>query len=169
MTHCAMSRDPQRNGAARRRAPAIWRTAMLAPPASPGVVLTVTGPGATNVLTAVGGAYNDSSPLLVISSQVPRTYLGKGLGYLRDARPARRLRDVTDWTAQVAEARMGPTIDAAMATSARAGPRPPILRFPSTSWTTRRDLPSVHVSPAEALPAALDEMRCSRRGALGRG
>src|SRR6185437_16530599 len=47
----------------------------------PGVVLTVTGPGATNVLTAVGGAYSDSSPLLVISSQIPRENMGKGQGF----------------------------------------------------------------------------------------
>src|SRR5246127_5634890 len=35
----------------------------------PGVCFTITGPGLTNITTAMGQAYGDSIPLLVISSQ----------------------------------------------------------------------------------------------------
>src|SRR5215211_3358234 len=34
----------------------------------PGVAVVITGPGVTNIATAIGEAYTDSTPLLVISS-----------------------------------------------------------------------------------------------------
>jgi len=50
----------------------------------PGVCLIITGPGMTNILTAMGQAYADSIPMLVISS-VNRTYeLGMGSGRLHE-------------------------------------------------------------------------------------
>ncbi len=52
----------------------------------PGVALIITGPGITNVSTAVGEAYADSSPVVVISSQVEREYAGKMRGNLHDLR-----------------------------------------------------------------------------------
>lgn len=46
-----------------------------------GVALVTTGPGATNVVTAVAGAWLDSIPLLIISGQVKRSdrVAGRGL------------------------------------------------------------------------------------------
>jgi acetolactate synthase I/II/III large subunit len=46
----------------------------------PGVVLVTTGPGATNVITPVVGAWIDSVPLLVISGQVKRSDQKGGTG-----------------------------------------------------------------------------------------
>lgn len=43
-----------------------------------GVAMVTTGPGATNVLTPVAGAYIESTPLLVISGQVKRADLLNG-------------------------------------------------------------------------------------------
>ena len=42
----------------------------------PGVVLVTSGPGATNVVTALADAYMDSIPLIVISGQVPTHLIG---------------------------------------------------------------------------------------------
>ena len=42
----------------------------------PGVVLVTSGPGATNVLTGVADAMIDSTPLVVITGQVPAPLLG---------------------------------------------------------------------------------------------
>lgn len=46
----------------------------------PGCILITTGPGGTNTLTGVLGAYQDSIPMIIISGQVPRAQLSKGTG-----------------------------------------------------------------------------------------
>ncbi|WP_068825267.1 5-guanidino-2-oxopentanoate decarboxylase [Pseudomonas sp. BMS12] len=50
----------------------------------PGVCFIITGPGMTNILTAMGQAYADSIPMLVISSVNERARLGHGNGYLHE-------------------------------------------------------------------------------------
>ena len=42
----------------------------------PGVVIVTSGPGATNTVTGLADAYMDSTPLLVISGQVPTALIG---------------------------------------------------------------------------------------------
>ncbi|WP_277344560.1 thiamine pyrophosphate-binding protein, partial [Metapseudomonas otitidis] len=49
-----------------------------------GVCFIITGPGMTNILTAMGQAYADSIPMLVISSVNERHRLGLGNGYLHE-------------------------------------------------------------------------------------
>ena len=41
-----------------------------------GVVLVTSGPGATNVVTGIANAYMDSTPLVIITGQVPRPMIG---------------------------------------------------------------------------------------------
>ena len=50
----------------------------------PGVVLPITGPGVTNAATAIGQAWSDSMPMLVLSSENPTTDLGLGRGRLHE-------------------------------------------------------------------------------------
>ena len=57
---------------------------MRASPASPGVCFIITGPGMTNILTAMGQAYGNSVPMLVISSVNRREQLGMGEGRLHE-------------------------------------------------------------------------------------
>jgi acetolactate synthase I/II/III large subunit len=42
----------------------------------PGVVIVTSGPGATNAVTGIADAYMDSTPMVVISGQVPTTLIG---------------------------------------------------------------------------------------------
>ena len=42
----------------------------------PGVVIVTSGPGATNAVTGIADAYMDSTPMVVISGQVPTTMIG---------------------------------------------------------------------------------------------
>ncbi|WP_028693656.1 5-guanidino-2-oxopentanoate decarboxylase [Pseudomonas cremoricolorata] len=57
----------------------------------PGVCLIITGPGMTNILTAMAQAYADSIPMLVISSVNERDRLGLGKGYLHELPDQRAL------------------------------------------------------------------------------
>jgi acetolactate synthase-1/2/3 large subunit len=50
----------------------------------PGVCFIITGPGMTNITTAMGQAYADSIPMLVISSVQARNQLGGGRGKLHE-------------------------------------------------------------------------------------
>src|SRR3979411_597772 len=98
----------------------------------PPAALCLSGPGVTNVLTAVAQAYSDSVPLLVIASCPVRASLGKGWGVLHElddqravaagiaalARSARAAQDVRDH------------LRAAFATLHAARPRPAYLEIP---------------------------------------
>ena len=50
----------------------------------PGVCILITGPGVANAATAIGQAYSDSVPMLVLSSVNARVDLGKGRGRLHE-------------------------------------------------------------------------------------
>jgi acetolactate synthase-1/2/3 large subunit len=50
----------------------------------PGVCFIITGPGMTNIATAMAQAYADSVPMLVISSVNARDQLGRGCGRLHE-------------------------------------------------------------------------------------
>ncbi|WP_029087985.1 thiamine pyrophosphate-binding protein [Brevibacterium album] len=54
----------------------------------PGVVITTSGPGLTNALTAAATAYAESRPLLLLSPGVPTGEEGAGLGTLHETKDA---------------------------------------------------------------------------------
>ncbi|MGQ4877022.1 5-guanidino-2-oxopentanoate decarboxylase [Billgrantia sp. LNSP4103-1] len=57
----------------------------------PGVCLIITGPGMTNIATAMGQALADSVPMLVISSVNRRDTLGRGQGRLHELESQQQL------------------------------------------------------------------------------
>jgi len=57
----------------------------------PGVCFIISGPGMTNITTAMGQAYGDSVPMLVISSVTDLHSHGKGLGHLHELPDQRSL------------------------------------------------------------------------------
>src|SRR5687768_3933292 len=50
----------------------------------PGVAFVITGPGVTNILTALGQAYTDSSAVVVVASNNPRAVVDGMRGSLHD-------------------------------------------------------------------------------------
>ena len=52
----------------------------------PGVVITTSGPGITNAITALGTSYADSVPVLAISPGVPRGRVGADFGWLHEVK-----------------------------------------------------------------------------------
>ncbi|NMM36436.1 MAG: 5-guanidino-2-oxopentanoate decarboxylase [Glaciimonas sp.] len=57
----------------------------------PGVCFIITGPGMTNIATAMAQAYADSIPMLVISSVNARHQMGRGNGHLHELPSQRNL------------------------------------------------------------------------------
>jgi thiamine pyrophosphate-dependent acetolactate synthase large subunit-like protein len=98
----------------------------------PGVALVITGPGVTNVATAVGEAYTDSSPVLVVASAEDQRWAGKMMGHYHDIRDqTEAIRPVTASQAQAtAVGEVAPAIGAAFARMACARPRPAYVEIP---------------------------------------
>jgi acetolactate synthase-1/2/3 large subunit len=69
----------------------------------PGVCLAITGPGATNTLTALGNAYSDSSPVLCITSEIATGFIGEGKEVFHELKDQLGLfASVTAWNERVA-------------------------------------------------------------------
>ncbi len=64
---------------------------------TPGVVLAITGPGLTNILTPLGQAFHDSVPMVAVTTQIPSRFLSGRSGYLHE------LRDSTVMSSSVAK------------------------------------------------------------------
>ncbi|MGH8253254.1 MAG: 5-guanidino-2-oxopentanoate decarboxylase [Steroidobacteraceae bacterium] len=126
----------------------------------PGVCFTITGPGLTNIITAMGQAYGDSIPLLVIASENRNGEIGTGRGFLHE------LPDQLGIAARVSglsrridkPADLPATIDEAFAGFASSRPRPAYIEIPRNLMTMdASDLaaPAAAASARPALPMPL--------------
>jgi len=98
----------------------------------PGVCFIVTGPGMTNIATAMGQAYADSIPMLVISAVNSRSQLGMQQGGLHELRDQRNLvSGVAAFSHTILDAGQLPGILAcAFAVFASQRPRPVHIEIP---------------------------------------
>ena len=98
----------------------------------PGVCFTITGPGLTNIVTAMAQAYGDSIPLVVIASENRRGEFGSGRGFLHEmpdqlgvaTRVAGMSRRIT------APDQLPEALDLAFAGAVGLRPRPAYLEIP---------------------------------------
>ena len=134
----------------------------------PGVALVISGPGVTNALTAIGQAYADSIPVLMLSSDAASYSLGKGWGCLHEV-PS--LTDTTapltafSATAMTADEVPG-LIAKAFSVFASERPRPvhiaipiDILAMPATGDWQAIELPSRPVPTAKKIERACELLR----------
>ena len=98
----------------------------------PGVALVISGPGVTNAATALGQAYADSIPLLLISTVNRRDTLGKGWGLLHELSDQDAVtRPMTDFSATAMSADELPELLGRAFTRFRSGrPRPVHISIP---------------------------------------
>ncbi len=98
----------------------------------PGVCFIITGPGMTNIATAMGQAYADSIPMLVISSVNRSDHLGLGEGRLHELRSQRDLvAGVAAFSHTVTRPEQLPAIlDRAFALFRSGRPRPVHIELP---------------------------------------
>src|SRR6202521_371776 len=98
----------------------------------PGVCLTVPGPGVTNVLTAIGEAYADSSPVLLLASQLASGTVAidrEDFHQLRDTEAV--LGSVTQWGVRPTRAEdIGRAVEGAFCRFETGRPRPCYVDLP---------------------------------------
>ena len=98
----------------------------------PGVCFIVSGPGVTNIATAMGQAYADSVPMLVISSVNERGQLGTGNGHLHElSSQSAVMAGVSAFSHTLLDPRNLPqTLGRAFAVMKGARPRPTHIEIP---------------------------------------
>lgn len=121
----------------------------------PGVCFIVTGPGMTNILTAMGQAYADSIPMLVISAVNRTEQLGMGDGRLHEL-PSQQamVAGVSAFSHTLLRADQLPQVLArAFALFASARPRPVHIEIPIDVISAQADPAIVALRPLPKRPA----------------
>ena len=97
-----------------------------------GVYAVVPGPGVLNASAALLSAYGASAPVLCLTSEIPRAYLGRGLGHLHEMPDQlATLRTMTKWSALVEHpADVPEALATALREAAGGRPRPTSLAVP---------------------------------------
>ena len=130
----------------------------------PGVCFIITGPGMTNITTAMGQAYGDSIPMLVISSVQSRSQLGGGRGKLHELpNQSALMAGVAAFSHTLMSAAELPVVLARAFALFQAGrPRPVHIEIPLDVLVENADalLASLPVSIARPgpAPAAIEQM-----------
>lgn len=130
----------------------------------PGVCFIITGPGMTNITTAMGQAYADSIPMLVISSVQARSQLGGGRGKLHELpNQSALVAGVAAFSHTLMSAHELPGVLARAFALFQAGrPRPVHIEIPLDVLVENADAllgsQPVSVARAGAAPAAIEHM-----------
>src|SRR5262249_44448662 len=115
----------------------------------PGVCLTVPGPGVTNALTAIGEAYADSSPVLLLATQLSSDTVTKDREDFHQLRnPEAVLASVTQWGVRPARGEeIGPAVEEAFRRFATGRPRPCYLDLTMDLLSANNDSAVQPVNP----------------------
>jgi acetolactate synthase-1/2/3 large subunit len=125
----------------------------------PAACFIITGPGMTNILTAMGQAYADSVPMLVISSVNRTAHLGMGQGRLHELPSQRAMAaGVAAFSHTLLHEDQLPEVLArAFAVFASARPRPAHIEIPIDVITQPADHLPVRAAPLSGRPAPAPE------------
>jgi acetolactate synthase-1/2/3 large subunit len=121
----------------------------------PGVVVTTSGPGLTNVMTAASTAYAESQPMLVLSSGLPTGAEGRDLGQLHEAKnPLGAMGQLVRWSRRVGSAdEAAAAVTEAFGSFTGGRPRPVHIEVPfdvlEQQWSGQP-----RIAPKAALPHA---------------
>ncbi|MFS0853698.1 thiamine pyrophosphate-binding protein [Microbacterium sp. 179-I 3D4 NHS] len=131
----------------------------------PGVVITTSGPGLQNAMSAIGTAFCESRPLLVLSPGVPRGAEFADVGTLHETKDATAMVGaIAEWSRRVSSA--AEAVDAvhdAFALFRTGRPRPVHIEIPLDVLEAPAGVPEGHRRPRPALaplsgdPAGVDE------------
>ena len=130
-----------------------------------GTALVVPGPGLQNASAAIGTAYAASSPVLVVSGQVPRDLIGVDRGVLHEVNDQLDIiRPVTKWASRVLEATDIPAaVHEAFYQLKTGRPRPVEIEIPPETLSDQADIELLEPGKHEAQPAAHDAIEHAAR------
>ncbi|WP_338702490.1 thiamine pyrophosphate-dependent enzyme [Streptomyces sp. Q6] len=141
-----------------------------------GVAITTTGPALLNITAAVGQAYSDSVPLLVISPGMPLRHPRQSTGLLHETRSqSEALRNVAAFSHRVSSVEeIGAAVARAFTLFRTERPRPVHIEVPLDLLEAAEPAGPVRLAPptapavpdARALAAAADLMARAERPAL---
>ncbi|MFF5970529.1 thiamine pyrophosphate-dependent enzyme [Streptomyces sp. NPDC012769] len=142
----------------------------------PGVAITTTGPALLNIAAAVGQAYSDSVPLLVVSPGMPLRHPRQSTGLLHEMRSqTEALRGVAAFSHRVASVdEIGAAVARAFTLFRTERPRPAHIEVPLDLLEAVEPLGAPRLAPPAgppapnpaALAAAVTALRWARRPAL---
>lgn len=124
-----------------------------------GVCFTITGPGLTNIATAMAQAMQDSIPLLVISSENRRGEMGTGQGFLHEIPDQMGIGQRVSTHAEriLAPEDLPPALERVFRARITGRPGPTYLEIPRDVLTAdAAHLPVVTWASPAALPASAD-------------
>ena len=128
-----------------------------------GVVLVTSGPGATNAVTGIANAYMDSTPIVVITGQVPKHLIGTDA--FQEVDTVGITRPCVKHNYLVREARDLPAVVREAFHLARSGrPGPVVIDIPKDVSAARANYSRLdHVSfPFSAKPAPVDQQQAQQ-------
>jgi acetolactate synthase-1/2/3 large subunit len=113
----------------------------------PGVAVVTTGPAAGNVMTALGDAYRDSVPVLVIASQISAGLIGQDRGMFHEMRDQLGMAAaITKWSRRVTRVADIPTaINESWLAMTTGRPRPAYIEIPEDVLSAEG---AVEITPA---------------------
>ncbi|WP_422372895.1 5-guanidino-2-oxopentanoate decarboxylase [Hoeflea sp.] len=126
----------------------------------PGVCFVITGPGLTNVLTAMAQARADSVPMLVISGVNATSTLGKGRGHLHELPDqAALIRTVALWSHTLKEpAELGSVLARAFSVMTEGRPGPVHIEIPTDVMKLPAATATFELPAATPLAASADNL-----------
>ena len=126
-----------------------------------GVGLVVPGPGALNTTAALGTAFASSSPVLLVSGQIPSAALGRGEGQLHEMQEQLDVfKTITKWNHRVASAEeIPPVVHEAMRQLQVGRPRPVEIEIPLDILASTADTDMIKADEYPRLRGASHEIQ----------
>jgi acetolactate synthase-1/2/3 large subunit len=127
-----------------------------------GTALVVPGPGLLNAAAGLSTAYSASSPVLMISGQIPKGSIGKNIGLLHEVNDQLDcVAPITKWRRRILEVAEVPAVVREAARQLRTGrPRPVALDMPPETMEDEGEVELL--APAEVTRAAAPAADVSR-------
>ena len=137
-----------------------------------GTALVVPGPGLQNASAGIGTAYSASSPILVVSGQIQRDFIGVDRGMLHEVNDQMdTIRPVTKWARRILKANEVPEAVREAFAQLRSGrPRPVEIEIPPETLADTADIelldaaePLREAADAGSVQAAAETLAASGR------